>query len=84
MHSVSFSQARGQLTEIANHVKFQHEIWVFTKNNKPCVAMIPIAALEILQEAIEAKEDDEDLQALLASRGESGRSLEDILKELRV
>lgn len=84
MHSVSFSQARGQLTEIANHVEFHHETWVLTKNNKPRVAMIPIEALEVLQEAIEAREDTEDLQALLASRGESGRPLEHILKELGV
>ena len=82
MHTIPFSQARSQLTEIANQVQHKHEAWIFTKNNKPAVAMIPMEALALLLETIEAREDAEDLQAVLASRGQPTRSLEEVLHEL--
>jgi prevent-host-death family protein len=82
MNTIAFSEARSQLTEIANQVQHKHETWIFTKNNKPAVAMIPIEALHLLLEAIEAHEDSEDLQAAIAGRKQPTRPLEDILKEL--
>jgi prevent-host-death family protein len=82
VNTIPFSEARGHLTEIANQVQHKHETWVLTKNNKPAVAIIPIEALDLLMEMIEAREDEEDLKALLASRGQPTRPLNDILKEL--
>ncbi len=82
MNTIPFSEARGHLTEIANQVQHKHETWVLTKNNKPAVAIIPIEALDLLMEMIEAREDEEDLKAVLASRGQPTRPLNDILNEL--
>ena len=82
MNTIPFSEARSHLTEIANQVQHKHEIWVLTKNNKPAVAIIPVEALDFLMEMIEAREDQEDLKAVLASRGQPTRPLNDILNEL--
>ena len=82
MNTIAFSKARSQLTEIANQVQHKHETWIFTKNNKPAVAIISIEALNVLLEAIEAREDAEDLREALASKNQPTRRLEEILKEL--
>jgi prevent-host-death family protein len=82
MNTIPFSEARSHLTEIANQVQHKHETWVLTKNNKPAVAIIPIEALDLLMEMLEAREDEEDLKAVLASRGQPVRPLDDILNEL--
>ena len=82
MNTIAFSEARSHLTEIANQVQHKHETWIFTKNNKPAVAMVPVEALELLMETIEAREDAQDLRSVLASRGQPTRSLEEIMHEL--
>jgi prevent-host-death family protein len=82
MNMIPFSQARSHLTDIANQVQHKHETWVLTKNNKPAIAIIPIEALNLLMEMIEEREDEEDLKAVLASRGQPTRPLHDVLKEL--
>ena len=82
MNTIAFSQARSHLTEIANQVQHKHETWILTKNNKPAVAIIPMEALNLLLEMIEAREDADDLREALASKNQPTRRLEEILKEL--
>lgn len=87
MHSISFTEARGQLTEIANHVQYKHETWVLTKNKKPALALVPIEALKILEQVREAQEDAEDVQAVSEYRSKKNAPtlpLEGVLKKLNL
>ena len=79
MTSLSMTEARAELTELANTVMFGHERVCVKKNNKPAFALVPIEDVELL----EALEDRVDLaEALIALKESGSTSLTSLKKEL--
>jgi prevent-host-death family protein len=64
----AFSEARSELTEIANHVAFGHDRYILMRHGKELVAIVSIEDLRILEELEDrldvetARRIDKDIQ----------------------
>jgi antitoxin Phd len=67
----SFSDARSQLTDIANAVAYKGSRAIITRKGKKLVAIVSIEDLEALQ-AIEDRIDLDDARKALADAGKNG------------
>jgi prevent-host-death family protein len=78
----SFSDARNQLTDIANQVAFRGKRVIITRQGRKLIAIVPIEDLETL-EAIEDRIDLDDARKALAHAKKHGtKSWESIKKKL--
>jgi prevent-host-death family protein len=71
---IPVTEARDQLAEVVNRVRYQHERVVLTRHGKGLVALVPLADLELL-ERIEDWADLRDARAARAhpdNQGDAG------------
>ena len=81
MTSISISQARSHLSDIANRVAYAGQRICIERNGSPLFALVPFEDLQML----EALEDKIDLQAAKAAlKKKEFTDLEKLAKELGV
>lgn len=82
MTTISMSEIRLKLSELANRVIYGGERVVVEKNNKPAFALVSIEDLELL-ERLEQLEDEIDIKAAEEALKEGNFvPLEEVKKEL--
>jgi antitoxin YefM len=84
--TVSFTTARGALSELLDEVQSRHEHVVITRNGRPAGVVVSSAEWESIQETLEVLGDEATLAALRDSEDDvrAGRltRLEDARREL--
>lgn len=66
MTSVTSEDVRDNLGELINRVKYRRERMKVTRRGKPVAALIPVEDLELLEQILEAIEDERDLPTIKA------------------
>ena len=64
MTSVTSEDVRDNLGELINRVKYRRERMKVTRRGKPVAALIPVEDLELLEQILEAIEDERDLPTI--------------------
>jgi len=64
MTTVTSEDVRDSLGELINRVKYRHERMKVTRRGKPVAAIIPLEDLELLEQILEAVEDERDLPTI--------------------
>lgn len=65
MATVTSEEVRDGLGELMNRVKYLHERMRITRRGKPVAALVPLEDLELLEQILEAIEDERDLPTIL-------------------
>jgi len=84
--TVSFTEARAQLSDLIDELEARHEHVVITRNGRPAAVLVPAEEQELLEETLEILQDEELLKALRQSEADTkaGRltSLHQVRREL--
>ena len=62
METITAKDARDHLSEVINQVAYGKKHYVLTRRGSGVVAIIPVKELEILEKAMQAIEDAEDIR----------------------
>jgi prevent-host-death family protein len=81
MTKVSVAKARKELADLVSRAAYGKERIVVEKHGKPACAIIPMEALQALEEW-ERLEDEADLKTIERRRGEPSRPWEEVKKSL--
>ena len=65
MTTVTSEEVRDGLGELMNRVKYRHERMRVTRRGKPVAALVPLEDLELLEQILDALEDERDLPTIL-------------------
>jgi hypothetical protein len=69
MKTMPFKEIRKNLTNIANDVQYSKEFFIFTKNNKPSVGVVPAEMLLLLAKVFKLSKTDSNLAKLTNEYG---------------
>jgi antitoxin YefM len=71
MTVLPFSEAKAQLSELADRVEGQHDRILVTRNGRPSFVLLSPDDLESLEETLDILRDDELLTSIRSSRREA-------------
>ena len=71
MTILPFSEAKAQLSELADRVETEHERILVTRNGRPSFVLLSPDDLESLEETLDILRDDELLASIRRSRREA-------------
>jgi antitoxin YefM len=71
MTVVPFSEAKAQLSELADRVETEHDRILVTRNGRPSFVLLSPDDLESLEETLDILRDDELLASIRRSRREA-------------
>ncbi len=81
MTTVTAKEARVNFSDLLNRVAYQDEKYVVTRNSKPVAAVIPVAYLKVLENALEQIELQQDVAEARAALEEYERTGESVTIE---
>ena len=84
MKTIPFSEIRQHFTEVANHVQYDKERYILTKNNKPTFAFVPLEEIELLDKLLERFEDLDDVRVYKERKHEKASPINNLWKELDI
>ena len=70
--TLPFSQAKAQLSELADRVEDEHERILVTRNGRPSFVLVSPDDLESLEETLDILHDEELTASIRRSRREAG------------
>ncbi|WP_250286203.1 MULTISPECIES: type II toxin-antitoxin system Phd/YefM family antitoxin [unclassified Frankia] len=68
METISITQAKARIAELADRVAREHDHFTITRNGRADVMLISVAEYESMQETLDLLSDDEALADLRQSR----------------
>jgi antitoxin YefM len=81
--TVSFTQARAELSDLLDEVERSHEHVEITRNGRPAAVLMSPEEYEVIQETLAILADDETLDALRESEADVRARRLQTLDELR-
>lgn len=73
MTTVTSEQVRDQLGEIINRVAYGHERMIVTRHGKKIAALVPIEDMDLLEQMLDALEDQLDIPIIKERLAEAER-----------
>jgi prevent-host-death family protein len=81
MTTVTAGRLKNVIGEVLNKVQFKGERVILSRKGQPAAAIIPIADLRLLEE-LEDRLDVEEIERVLADKGDEWLTLEEAEREL--